>query len=80
MAVRPAENVATPDGVAASQNDLLNEAMAKMIEADGIILGSPVYFNADVTTEMKALVSHWPDMPHAAAAICWREKWEPGWW
>jgi len=29
--------------------------MAKMIEADGIILGSPTYFT-DVSTEMKALI------------------------
>jgi len=37
------------------KNELLNECIAKMIEADGIILGSPVYF-ADVTSEMKALI------------------------
>lgn len=37
------------------KNDVLNECIAKMIEADAIILGSPVYF-ADVTTEMKALI------------------------
>jgi len=36
-------------------NDVLNECVRKMIEADGIILGSPVYF-ADVTTELKALI------------------------
>lgn len=35
--------------------DIVNEAMAKMVEADGIILGSPTYF-ADVTAEMKALI------------------------
>ena len=37
------------------KNDFLNEVIAKMVEADGIILGSPVYF-ADITTEMKALI------------------------
>lgn len=37
------------------KNDLLNTCIAKMIEADGIILGSPVYF-ADVSTEIKALM------------------------
>jgi multimeric flavodoxin WrbA len=37
------------------KNDLLNECIGKMIEADGIILGSPVYF-ADITPEMKALI------------------------
>lgn len=37
------------------KNDLLNECIQKMIEADGIIFGSPVYF-ADITSEMKALI------------------------
>jgi multimeric flavodoxin WrbA len=37
------------------KNDLLNACIEKMIEADGIILGSPVYF-ADITPEMKALI------------------------
>jgi len=37
------------------KDDVLNECVAKMIEADGIILGSPTYFT-DVTTEMKALI------------------------
>jgi len=36
-------------------NDKMNEFIEKMIEADGIILGSPTYF-ADVTTNMKALI------------------------
>jgi multimeric flavodoxin WrbA len=35
--------------------DILNDCVAKMISADGIILGSPTYF-ADVTSEMKALI------------------------
>ncbi|MBN1224764.1 MAG: flavodoxin family protein, partial [Candidatus Aminicenantes bacterium] len=37
------------------KDDVLNECVAKMIAADGIILGSPTYFT-DVTTEMKALI------------------------
>ncbi len=37
------------------KNDHLNYCIGKMIEADGIIIGSPVYF-ADVTTEVKALI------------------------
>ncbi|QIA07732.1 flavodoxin family protein [Draconibacterium halophilum] len=37
------------------KNDLLNICIEKMIEADGIILGTPVYF-ADVSTEIKALI------------------------
>ncbi|EHI99458.1 NADPH-dependent FMN reductase [Clostridium sp. DL-VIII] len=37
------------------KNDIVNECIEKMIEADGIILGSPVYF-ADVSANMKALL------------------------
>lgn len=36
-------------------DDILNDCIGKMAEADGIILGSPVYFT-DVTAEMKALI------------------------
>ena len=36
-------------------NDVANECIEKMIEADGIILGSPTYFS-DLTSEMKALI------------------------
>ncbi|PLX50644.1 MAG: flavodoxin family protein [Desulfobulbaceae bacterium] len=39
----------------ANNNDPMNEYIAKMIEADGIILGSPTYF-ASVSTEIKALI------------------------
>ncbi len=39
----------------AVDNDILNECVGKMLEADGILLGSPVYFT-DVTAEMKALI------------------------
>jgi len=37
------------------KNDSVNECIAKMQEADGIILASPTYFS-DVTSEMKALI------------------------
>ncbi|HWR42065.1 flavodoxin family protein [Sporomusa sp.] len=37
------------------KDDAFNEYMKKLIDADGIILGSPVYFS-DVTAEMKALI------------------------
>ncbi len=37
------------------ENDVANSCIEKMIAADGIILGSPVYFT-DVTAEMKALI------------------------
>ncbi len=36
-------------------DDVLNECIEKMKDADGIILGSPTYFT-DVTAEMKALI------------------------
>ena len=37
------------------KTDIVNECIAKMIEADGIILGSPSYFSG-MTSEMKALI------------------------
>ena len=43
------------DGLCAIKGDFANECIAKMAEADGIILASPTYF-ADVSTEMKALI------------------------
>ena len=39
----------------AIDDDFANEAIEKMLEADGTILGSPTYFS-DVTAEMKALI------------------------
>jgi multimeric flavodoxin WrbA len=39
----------------ALEGDVINECIAKMEGADGILLGSPTYF-ADVTTETKALI------------------------
>lgn len=37
------------------KNDVLNDCIVKMLDADGIILGSPTYFT-DVSAEMKALI------------------------
>lgn len=45
----------TKDGYCSNKEDLVNEYIAKMKEADGIILGSPVYFS-NLTPEMKALI------------------------
>ncbi len=39
----------------ARQDDNMNYFIEKMIEADGIIIGSPTYFS-NVTTEVKALI------------------------
>lgn len=36
-------------------NDDMNECIGKMMEADGILLGSPTYFS-NMTSEMKALI------------------------
>jgi multimeric flavodoxin WrbA len=37
------------------KNDIVNECIDKMLDADGVILGSPTYV-ADITSEMKALI------------------------
>jgi multimeric flavodoxin WrbA len=37
------------------KDDIINDCIGKMLDADGIILGSPTYF-ANVSTEMKALI------------------------
>lgn len=47
--------VANKDGRCTIDDDVVNECIARMIEADGIILASPTYF-ADVSAEMKALI------------------------
>jgi multimeric flavodoxin WrbA len=43
------------DSRCAVDNDFANDALAKMLEADGILLGSPTYF-ADCSTSIKALI------------------------
>ncbi|WP_287582978.1 flavodoxin family protein [Candidatus Borrarchaeum sp.] len=37
------------------KNDIANECIEKMLDADGVILGSPTYV-ADITSEMKSLI------------------------
>ncbi len=37
------------------EKDIINECIQKMVEADGVLLGSPTYF-ADVSAGMKALI------------------------
>lgn len=39
----------------AVEKDILNDCLAKMVEADGILLGSPTYFS-DVSAGMRALI------------------------
>jgi multimeric flavodoxin WrbA len=43
------------DSRCAVDNDFANDALTKMLEADGIVLGSPTYF-ADCSASMKALI------------------------
>jgi len=43
------------DGACTLQDDCINDCIARMTAADGIILASPTYF-ADITTEIKALI------------------------
>ena len=45
----------TKDQKCSQTGDMINDCIAKMIQADGILLGSPTYVT-DVTTEMKALI------------------------
>jgi multimeric flavodoxin WrbA len=43
------------DGRCHQKNEVINNCIEKMLKADAIIIGSPVYF-ADLTTEAKALI------------------------
>jgi multimeric flavodoxin WrbA len=43
------------DGFCHQKNDVINACIEKMIKADAIIIGSPVY-NADITADAKALL------------------------
>ena len=43
------------DGHCVFDDDIVNTCIDKMVDADGVILGSPVYF-LDVTAEMKGLI------------------------
>jgi len=47
--------VANKDKKCAQKGDKMNEFIAEMLKADGIILGSPTYFS-DLSTNMKALI------------------------
>lgn len=43
------------DGQCVIKTDMLNDVIAKLFKADGVLLGSPTYFS-DVSAEMKALI------------------------
>ncbi len=53
---------------------MINECIAKMLEADGIILGSPIYF-ADITPPIKALIDRadtCQKLTTICSDACWR--------
>lgn len=43
------------NGCCVQKDDMVNDCIAKMRQADGVILASPTYF-ADITPELKALI------------------------
>jgi multimeric flavodoxin WrbA len=43
------------DGRCHQKNDVINDCIKKMLKADAIIIGSPVYF-ADLSSDIKALI------------------------
>ena len=43
------------DGKCHQKNDVINECIKKMLKADAIIIGSPVYFS-DLTSDIKTLI------------------------
>ncbi|MDA3835526.1 MAG: flavodoxin family protein [Spirochaetales bacterium] len=47
--------VKSKDGKCINDKDIINECIAKIVEADRVLLGTPTYF-ADVSTEIKALI------------------------
>jgi len=52
--------------------DVVNSCIAKMVAADGIIIGSPTYF-ADISSETKALIDR-AGMVARANGNCYRRK------
>ena len=54
------------------EDDVFNLAFAKMLEADAILIGSPVYF-ADVTAETKALIDRSGRVARVNGGLLWRK-------
>ena len=54
------------------EDDIFNLAFAKMLEADAILIGSPVYF-ADVTAETKALIDRAGRVARTNGGLLWRK-------
>lgn len=60
------------DKQCAIKDDIVNELVEKMTEADGIIIGSPVYFS-DVTSETKAVIDRVGYVARANDNLLWRK-------
>jgi multimeric flavodoxin WrbA len=43
------------DGICHQKNEIINKCIGRMLKADAIIIGSPVY-HADITADAKALI------------------------
>ena len=54
------------------EDDIFNLAFAKMLDADAIVIGSPVYF-ADVTAETKALIDRAGRVARTNGGLLWRK-------
>ena len=54
------------------EDDIFNLAFAKMLDADAIVIGSPVYF-ADVTAETKALIDRSGRVARTNGGLLWRK-------
>lgn len=61
----------------AGSKDELNDYLAKMLETDGILLGTPTYF-ADVSAKMKALIERAGMVSRANGDLLQRKV--GGWW
>ena len=61
------------NGKCVIQNDGVNDIIKKMVDVDGIILGSPVYCS-DVTPEMKALLDRGALISHANGGVLLKHK------
>jgi multimeric flavodoxin WrbA len=62
----------TKDGTCAIKDDIINDCIAKVVDADGLILGSPTYFT-DVTAEMKAFIDRLGFVAYAHGSLLRRK-------
>lgn len=62
----------TKDAKCVFSEDMLNDCVARMIAADGIIIGSPTYY-ANVSTEVKALIDRAGFVSGAAGSVLKRK-------